>query len=336
MVFWLAGCATAPKPVPIQLPGEMSAQALCRKYNIECRWEGVAQGLTMLYMDKKIRAMVGSNIVLVNKNRIVLSAPLYRKRGVVMLPSDFEKQVFGTLSLPQEEYFKGVQAGRLKKVVIDAGHGGKDSGAVGVWGLKEKDIILDIARRLEKDFQAAGVEVVMTRDQDEFISLAERTALASRPDIDLYLSIHANANKKRIANGIEVYYSAALTKDDLTEDQRAANEKKICGLFNMRRDIPELKDIVTGMLYSYKRARSQELSDIISDGLMNETPRQSRGSKSARFFVLRNTLVPAVLIEVGFITNPKEAKLLKDGAYRQRLADSIAKSTLKYVYVSGL
>lgn len=334
-LFLVAGCAAVSRPVVPKPPGEMSAQDLCRKYNIECRWDPVSQTVTMFYLDKKIQGLVGSDMVLIGKNRIALSAPLYRKHGAVIFPPDFERAAFGPASLPQEDYVKGAQSGRLKKVVVDAGHGGKDPGAIGVSGLKEKDVVLDIARRVRKDLEAAGVEVLMTRDTEDFVTLNDRTMMASRPDVDLFVSIHANANKTRGANGIEVYYAGSLNADDKREDQRLANERKICSLFNMRSDIPDLKGIVTDMLYSYKRGFSPGLSDAVARGLSRELPRQSRGSKPERFFVLRNTLVPAVLVEVGFLTNPKEAGLLKDSSFRQRLADSITKSVLRSVYASS-
>ena len=333
--FCLAGCATTRPPVVPPPSGQVSAQDLCRKYNIACRWDGVSQAITMFYMEKKIQALVGTDVVLIGNNRITLSAPLTSNRGLVMLPPDFERAIFGSESQPQEDYVKGSQFKRLKSVVIDAGHGGKDSGAVGMAKVKEKDIVLDVARRLRKVFESSGVQVIMTRDSDAFISLNERTAMASRPDVDLFVSIHANANKARRANGIEVYYMGTITAEDRKEDQRSGNEKKLCSLFNMRNDIPDLKTIVLNMLSEHKRSFSSGLSAAIARGLQNETPRRNRGSKPERFFVLRNTLVPAVLVEVGFITNPKEAVLLKDGSYRQRLAEAIAKSILGYVYASG-
>ncbi len=333
---WLAGCASVPKPVMPPVSGEVSAQDLCRKYNIECRWDGVNQSITMFYMNKKIQGLVGSEMILIGQDRIVLSAPLARRRGAVILPSDFERVIFGPKSTPQEDYVKGAQSGRLRKVVIDAGHGGKDPGAIGVSGIKEKEVVLDVSRRLKVKFENSGIEVVMTRNTDDFVTLAERTLAASFPEVDLFVSIHANANKTRRASGIEVYYAGALSVEDLKDGQRRINQKRICSLYNMRSDIPDLKGIVTDMLYAYKRSFSPGLSDAVARGLRRENPRQNRGSKSGRFFVLRNTLIPAVLVEIGFITNPKEAAHLRDGAYRQELADAIAKSVLEFVYASGI
>jgi N-acetylmuramoyl-L-alanine amidase len=159
--------------------------------------------------------------------------------------------------------------------------------------------------------------------------------VASRPGVDLFISIHSNSTKSHRTKGIEVYYMGSLEFKDRLEDQRKENEKHFCAKLNMRHDVPELKTIVTDMLYNYKMSDAERLADTVSSGLARELGQGSRGSKTARYFVLRNTLVPAVLIEVGFISNPKEAMLLKDGAYRQRIADTVAKSVMRYVYASG-
>jgi N-acetylmuramoyl-L-alanine amidase len=333
-MLWLAGCAAGRLPSATVPAGLVSVQDLCRKYNAECRWDGVSQTISVAYAGKSIQALVGTDVVVIGTDRVTLSAPLASRQGVVMAPADFERKVFGA-GLPQEDYVKGAQSRRLGTVVIDAGHGGKDSGALGISGMKEKDVVLDVARRVKKAFEASGVQVLMTRDSDVFVTLADRTAMASRPDVDLFVSIHANANRARGANGIEVYYMGTFSREDRTEDQRMRNEKKLGALFNMRGDSPDIKMIVMDMLYEFKRAFSSGLSEAIMRGFQREMPRRNRGSKPGRFFVLRNTLIPAVLVEVGFVTNPKEAALLKDGAYRQRLADSITKSTLGYIYASG-
>ena len=335
VLLMATGCATVPR-VTLPAASEMSLQSLCKKYNIDCRWDGISQTVSMAYAGKRIKAMVGSNIVMVDKSPVALSAPLTRHRGSIIVPTDFEKQVIGPGAGPQDDAQKSNASLKIRRVVVDAGHGGNDPGAIGRGGLKEKDVNLDVARKVARSLAAAGVQVVMTRDTDEFITLQGRTEIASQPGIDLFVSIHANANKSRGANGIEVYYAGNLSRDDQTEDQRRANEKKICSLYNMRSDIPDLRAVAMDMLYAYKCAFSPGLSDAVAQGLAHEVPRQSRGSKPERFFVLRNTLIPAVLVEVGFVTNPKEAALLKDNAFRQRLADSITKSVLRFVYASGI
>jgi N-acetylmuramoyl-L-alanine amidase len=332
LLLFTAGCATVPRiqqgaGVPLTLEG------LCSKYGVDCGWDGVSQTVSMDYQGQKVQALVGSSTVMIGDTKLVLSAPLKRQRGLIMVPPDFEKLVFA----PPSGTHVGISfvGRRLGKVIVDAGHGGKDPGAMGAGGMKEKDIDLDIARRVAKSFRNEGVEVILTRDSDEFITLSDRTELASIPTADIFISIHANATKSHRARGIEVYYMGSLTGLDKVEAQRLQNEKKLCRTLNMKQDVPELRRIVADMLYSYKMSDAAPLSEAVANGLYQDLRQGSRGSKTARFFVLRNTLIPAVLVEVGFISNPQEAMLLRDGAYRQKIADSIAKSVLRYVYATG-
>ena len=332
-LVFTAGCATVPRPTGV-VPAEITLEGLCSKYTVDCSWDGVTQTVSMDYRGQRIQALVGSNLVLVGKDRLILSAPLKRHRGAVVVPADFEKVVFA----PEQPGAGGGSflGRRLGKVVVDAGHGGKDPGAFGVGGLQEKDINLDIAARVARNLRDAGVDVLETRSNDDFISLAERTAMASRPGVDLFISIHSNATKSRRASGIEVYYIGPLNIEDKCEPQRLQNEKKLCSLLNMSKDGADLKGIVTDMLYTYKVADAPPLADAVSRGLAEALGQVSRGSKSARYYVLRNTLVPAILVEVGFISNPKEALQLKEGSYRQKIADGVTKSLMRYVYAQGL
>jgi len=334
LLLFTAGCATVPRTAVLG-PGETTLEGLCSKYTLDCSWDGVAQTVSLDYRGQKIQALVGSRLVLVGKDKLTLSAPLKRHRGSVVVPADFEKLVFG----PSQQIPMGggsFLGRRLGKVVVDAGHGGKDPGAIGYRGLKEKTVNLDIASRIARNLREAGVEVIQTRTDDDFISLAERTAQASRPGVDLFISVHSNATKSRHAAGIEVYYIGALNFEDKCEAQRLQNEKKLCSLLNMRKDSPDVRGIVTDMLYAYKVEDGPRLAEAVSRGLAQGLGQVSRGSKPARYYVLRNTLVPAVLVEVGFISNPKEATQLKEGAYRQKIADAVTKSLMRYVYAQGI
>ena len=342
LLFFLAGavlvsgCATVPHPAPPLLPQARTLKEVCQQYNMDCRWDGMSQTVSMSYEGKKIQAMAGSNIVVVNGDRISLSGPIVRRKGSLIVPPDFDRLVVGIAAKPQEDYLKGAYTGLIRTIIVDAGHGGHDAGAIGCGGLQEKDINLDIAKRVKKDFEAAGLQVVMTRDDDEFITLQDRTALASKIGADLFVSIHSNAHKNRRSRGTEVYYSGALSEEDKSDSQRLLNEKSLVAHLKMNQDSAEVKGIVVDMLYAHKLGLSPGLADSVSRTLSREAGIAARGSKPERFFVLRNTLIPAVLVEVGFITNPNEAGLLRSPEYRQRLADSITKSVLRYAYDSGL
>ncbi|MBF0331803.1 MAG: N-acetylmuramoyl-L-alanine amidase [Candidatus Omnitrophica bacterium] len=333
LLFFAAGCATTTR-MPGGTAAPLSLEGLCGKYAVDCGWDGVSQTVTMDYQGQKVQALVGSSTVMVGNTRVVLSAPLKRQHGLVIVPADFERLVFAPVS-PGSRDGVSFAGHRLGKVIVDAGHGGKDPGAIGFGGMKEKDIDFDIAARVVKAFKGEGVDAILTRGKDDFISLAERTERASTPGADIFISIHANATKSHRAYGYEVYYIGALNAKDRAEDQRLQNEKILCRTLNMKQGVPELRLIVADMLYAYKMSDAARLAETVSQGLSQELGQGSRGSKTARYFVLRNTLIPAVLVEVGFITNPKDAMQLKDGMYRQRIADSVTKSVLRYVYATG-
>ena len=330
LLLFVSGCATVARGTG---PGqETTLESLCGKYAVACVWDGVTQTITMERKGQRIQALVGSSIVMVGGTKLALSAPLKRRQGVVIVPPDFERLVFPPEGLASEgeKAFHG-----LVKVVVDAGHGGKDPGAIGFGGLKEKDVNLDIAARIARDLRDAGIDVVMTRDSDAFITLPDRTSVASRPGIDLFVSVHSNATKSRRVQGYDVYASAPLNSGDKSELQRVQNEKKLCAQLKMRQDLPELKDIVIDMCYAQKLKITPYLADAVTHGLSQELHQGEHSSKSARYFVLRNTLIPAILIEVGFITNPHEAMQLKDGSYRQKIADAVTKGLTRCMHAQG-
>jgi N-acetylmuramoyl-L-alanine amidase len=335
-VLFIAGCATMPPPVPPQPSAERTLKDVCRQYNMDCRWDGMSQTVSMNYKGRKIQAMAGSNILVINGDRVAMSGPVITRRGSHIVPPDFERLVVGISAKPQEDYIKGAYTGLLRTIIVDAGHGGHDPGAIGCGGVQEKDINLDIAKRVGKAFEAAGLKVVLTRDDDEFITLQDRTVIASKIGADLFVSIHSNAHKNRRSRGTEVYYAGALSDEDKSEAQRLENEKKMVAALKMDKKNDDLKGIIVDMLYTHKLGLSPGMADAVSRTLSREAGVTARGSKPERFYVLRNTLIPAVLVEVGFISNPNEAKLLKNPDYCQKLAETITKSILRYAYDSGL
>jgi len=329
-LVWLSGCATVPKTPP-PTAADLPLSALCQKYAMDCRSDGMVQTVALSYKGTRIQGLVGSNIVMVGNAKVSLSAPLRRHKGMVMVPPDFERAVIGPTTSPLAGAPPALPK-RIGRIVVDAGHGGKDPGAIGHNRTKEKDITLDIARRIRDGLDKAGVDVVMTRDKDEFISLGDRTVAASQQNIELFLSIHANASKSRRASGIEVYYAGPLNKEDLAEDQRRTNEKKLCGKLQLKDGSDSVRKIVLNMLYNHKLSASPGLADKMARGMAQDVGGSSRGSKPQRFFVLRNTLVPAILVEVGFLSSPKEEANLKSPEYRQQIAEAVVGSVLEYIY----
>ena len=316
------GCATAPK---VKVPtAEVLLKDLCRDNNINWSWDSINQVVTLSRQGPTAKAMVGSNLVIIGEDRIILDAPLRRYQGVVSVPLDFKVKVID--KLVQKEY----AILKFKKVVIDPGHGGKDPGAIGKVGLKEKTIVLDIAQRLRKDLAEKGIEVAMTREGDEFVPLEERARLANKSKADLFISIHANSSRARSVHGFEVFYLRNLDDAVRKDIQSATNYKEMFNQFSMKHDRPALEKILLDMLYIHKQYESKKLAGYLTKNTTDTINSMDRGSKTAGFSVLRNTLIPAVLIEVGFLSNKNEESLLATNSYRQEIADSLAKSIIQY------
>lgn len=214
--------------------------------------------------------------------------------------------------------------GRRRRVVIDAGHGGHDSGALGPRGVREKDVVLAIARQVQTLLDASGVEAVLTRADDRFLSLEERTALANRLGADAFVSIHANSAPRRAARGIETYYLNVT--DDRYAIRLAAVENK-----TSEAQVSDLQLILADLS---TKANSQE-SLGLAQRMQRELVRQAKplnpetrdlGVKASLFYVLLGARMPAVLVETSFVSNADEARLLARGDYQRQLARGIAQA----------
>lgn len=330
LVLFLHGCAGTPTPPPPP-PLGIDLNEICNQYHVSWQWDGVTQVVMLEFQGNKAKALVGSRVVMVNRDRVSLSAPLRRINSSIYVPDDFESKVLVPLGViaPQGGAHVDWSRARIRTVVVDAGHGGKDPGTQGATGIKEKTVVLDIARHIKDYLEEAGLKVILTRDSDEFISLPQRTEITTKSDADLFVSIHANSNPTRKTEGIEVYYAKTSSKRDLDEEQRAKNEKTYVKKLNSSYS-NVLEDIVADMMYVQKVSQSETLAKRIVNESSSEAGGVNRGARHCRFFVVRNTLIPAVLVEVGYLTNRHEEKKLSSLAYRQKIAEAIAHSIIKY------
>jgi len=222
---------------------------------------------------------------------------------------------------------------KIGKIVIDPGHGGHDTGTIGPHGLEEKDLVLEVGRRLGKLLQARlGADVVYTRSDDTFIPLETRTAIANQEQADLFVSIHANSSHDPDARGVETYYlnfTSSPEALDVAARENAASDKSI----------HELQDLVKKIALKEKVEESREFaSDVqrsLHSGLASKNPGlRNRGVKKAPFVVLIGANMPSILAEVSFVSNPGDEKRLRTAEYRQRIAESLYRGIAKYV--SGL
>ncbi len=218
---------------------------------------------------------------------------------------------------------------KLGRVVLDPGHGGHDSGTHGPTGLQEKDLVLDVAKRLGALIEARlGSEVVYTRTDDTFIPLEERTRIANRHKADLFLSIHANSSPARSASGIETYYLNFTTSKaslDLAARENAASE----------RSIYDLRDLVQKIALKDKLDESREFAARVQESLSSLSARtnrasKDRGVKKAPFVVLIGASMPSILAEIGFVSNSHDEALMKKPEYRQRIAEALYKGIAQY------
>jgi N-acetylmuramoyl-L-alanine amidase len=217
---------------------------------------------------------------------------------------------------------------KLDRVVIDPGHGGHDTGTIGPGGLMEKDLVLDVARRLgELIAQRLGSEVIYTRTDDTFVPLEERTRIANERKADLFLSIHANSSRSTRIAGSETFYLNFTTSEDALEVAARENATS-------QTSIHELQTLVQKIALNEKVQESRELASIIQKALYRYVPRnrsfKNRGIKKAPFVVLIGAQMPSVLAEIAFLSNPKDEQLLKRSAYRQKVAEALYRGVAQY------
>jgi|HubBroStandDraft_6_1064221.scaffolds.fasta_scaffold00330_16 N-acetylmuramoyl-L-alanine amidase len=219
---------------------------------------------------------------------------------------------------------------KIGKIVIDPGHGGHDTGTIGPNGLEEKDLVLDVGRRLGKLLETRlGAEVVYTRRDDTFIPLETRTAVANQARADLFVSIHANSSHDPDARGVETYYLNFTSSPEALEV--AARENAVSA-----KSIYELQDLVKKIALKEKIEESREFAGDVQEslhsGLAVKSPAiRDRGVKKAPFIVLIGANMPSILAEISFVSNPSDEHRLATGEYRQRIAESLYRGIAKYV-----
>jgi N-acetylmuramoyl-L-alanine amidase len=217
----------------------------------------------------------------------------------------------------------------VSRVVIDPGHGGHDPGAKGKGGVTESELVLDVSLRVEKLLEKVpGLEVVLTRHTDDFVALAERTAIANREGADLFLSIHANASPNDQAQGVETYFLNFA--NNLTAAAVAARENTTSG-----QAMGALPDFVRAIALNNKVDESRDFATRVQQSMVEGLRSTNKGVKNlgvkqAPFVVLIGASMPSVLAEISFVTNEQEAKLLKSSAYRQKIAEALVEAVQEY------
>jgi N-acetylmuramoyl-L-alanine amidase len=245
---------------------------------------------------------------------------------ILPLPQNNSAAASAAESLAAKVDAKAAQA-PIKRIVIDPGHGGHDTGTISANGMKEKDLVLDVGRRLRNYIKTnyPDVEVIMTRDTDRFVALEERTAIANSRHADLFISVHANASPSRAASGVETFFvSPDRAASEASQNSARENPKEAIAKADEKAE-PMIATVTVGN----RIAESRELARYIQAGLVRgigaQSPRtaMNRGVKHAPFAVLVGAAMPSVLAEVSFLSNPKDEALLQTGQFRERVAASL-------------
>jgi N-acetylmuramoyl-L-alanine amidase len=216
----------------------------------------------------------------------------------------------------------------ISRIVLDAGHGGHDPGARSN-GIEEAELVLDVTLRLRELLEKQpGIEVTLTRSSDEYIALEERTAIANRNGADLFLSIHANASRNPKARGVETYFLNFASNPEA--EAVAARENSASG-----KTMHSLPEIVRAIALNNKIDESRDFAEMVQKSMVRRLSARNKlvrdlGVKQAPFVVLIGAGMPSVLAEISFVTNKQEGALLKTGAYRQQIAESLFDAVVRY------
>jgi N-acetylmuramoyl-L-alanine amidase len=224
---------------------------------------------------------------------------------------------------------------KIGRIVIDAGHGGHDTGTIGPTGLMEKDLCLDVSLRVGKIIaqRLPGAEVIFTREDDTFVPLEQRTSIANGARADLFLSVHANSSQDRKTRGIETYYLNLTSSSDAM--QVAARENALS-----ENTVHDLQDIVKKIARNDKIEESRDFAANIQDSLAKrmeilDRGGRNRGVRKAPFVVLVGADMPSVLAEISFISNPSDEQWLKKPENRQRVAEGLYEGIETYLQVTN-
>jgi|TARA_B100001093_G_scaffold520125_1_gene612880 N-acetylmuramoyl-L-alanine amidase len=303
--------------------------------------------------DKKIKLTNQIPFIMIDDNLYQLSSNVIKSNNNYYVPAEsffsivnnLSNTVSITLNINEINFSKFTEVSKktikvdlrsekekweFKTIVIDAGHGGKDPGAVGYKGTKEKDIALDVAKRLEKKLaKNMKVKIVMTRDEDIFLRLSERTKIANESNGSLFISIHTNAAEDRRASGFETFLIGQNKNEAAV--RVAARENAVLELEGSTGKKLTDEDLIKATIaQSAFASKSEQFASLVQKEIKKRVQSKDRGVKQAGFYVLMGASMPNVLVELGFISNPSEEKKLRSPQYRDQLATAIYRAVEQY------
>ena len=320
--------------------------SLSSQKGFEYQWDPLLQNAIVRGNRGAIKFHVGSEYILNQGTLIKLKDKVRFFQGIVVAPvsaSEYLEGLSAPLNLPVAYKTPAVSQAlygtrraaplgvhRIQRIVIDPGHGGRDYGAISPRGTAEKRLVLDIARLVRDELKKEGLEVIMTRNSDVFIPLAQRANIANKKDADFFVSIHANASESRSLRGFEIYYLSEATDDLALALERAENSSLRFQTAKLDRSNNGLKTIVWDLKETENRRESIHIANFVTDSVLQSSEVSDHRIRSAQFYVLKWTECPAVLVETGYLTNSEDEHRLNSPSYRRQLASGIVRGLLDY------
>ncbi len=331
----LTGCA-APRATKKILGSRKLAKkqylplaTVCANYELSWDWDGFSKVINIKKHNLEIKLSLGSSLILYNNKVQDLGKPVRLYKGLIMVPTSFSRLFFKRRK-PVLKPRKVKKRFTIKKIAIDAGHGGKDPGAVGKGGIKEKRIVLDIVKRLKKELAKKNITVILTRDRDVFLPLKKRSQIANYAEADFFISIHANAVRSASVRGFEAYYLSTDYDDFAKATQLRENAAVKFETDSDYEYSSNLNVTLWDMMLRENKIESYEMANSIARELRRNLNLKTRYIKGAMFYVLKGAKMPAVLLEVGYLTNRTEAARLNNPHYRQMLVEAIVAGIIRY------
>jgi N-acetylmuramoyl-L-alanine amidase len=285
----------------------------CRKYGFQYNYDTLDDIINVSSSSKEVRLLLNSSVVYVNGDLFSLEHCPFYSKGTIYIPKDLDRLFASKETLKFEPFLN------LKTIVVDAGHGGHDPGAMSRHGLKEKGLNLSVAKYLKEALEEQGYRVILTRSEDEYLTLQKRVDIAKESNADLFVSVHTNAGRSRELNGVEIYY---LSPSRFNSEERAVELAKNEGFW--KDDLPsDARTILWDMLLIKNYAVSIDLSQSLYFSF-KKLGFKVKSPKKAPFYVLRLAYVPSVLVEMGYISNSYEEKVLQRTSYQKQIAEAVA------------
>lgn len=314
--IFLNGCAASQRrgsKISTSVGGYIELSAFCQKHAFNYSFDTIDDIIRLNSPDKEINLLLNSPIAVYNGSFFDLKRPPFYRQGKILVPPQLDKLISKIAFVSFKPTFQ------FKKIVIDPGHGGKDPGAISCRGAQEKAINLSVANYLKQELEQAGFKVIMTRSSDIYLTLGQRTKVALDYDADLFISIHANSNRSSQVKGAEIYY---LSPSRLDSQERSVRLAKAGSFYGKNLDL-DVKTILWDLLITKNHALSVEVSNILYYTFKN-LGFSVKPPKQAPFYVLRFAYTPSVLVELGYLSNSYEEKVLRKKHYQRQLAQAIA------------